>query len=430
MTDPRWLFSRRAILGSLAVAGLSPLLKSTRANALTAAAPKRFIVVHVPEGMWGDAPRPTAAGLGPILSPLVPFASQVRVLNGLDMKSRDQGPGGDGHHRGVPHMLTGTEMLNDSQAGGASVDQRIADAISGTTRFKSLELGVRIIYGDTNSKCIWSGPGQSLSIETNPFNAYKSIFAGGTGPPTPVENVNLTLRKSALDFSLGEMDGLRAKLGGDDRQRLESYQTSLREIEKRLAALQTPPAVCQPPTQGNAVDPVAMDQYPKVLQLQTDLMISAMQCDLTRVGSLHWGNSNDQCTYPWLGINALGHDLSHNAVADPSSKKLKVYNWYAEQFAYMLGKLSMAKEGAGCMLDNTTILWASEFSDSNGHAANNLMWLLMGNVAGFFRSGSVVACNGRSVNDLHTSLCQAYGIQTSSFGNPAYCAGPLTGIHA
>jgi len=420
MVDKRWLLSRRALLGSLAVAGVSPLLGGGRAHAASTA-PKRFIVVHVPEGMWGGAPRPTPDALGPIMEPLAPFRDRVLVCNNLNMKSRDFGPGGDGHHRGVPHMLTGTEMLSTSQAGGASVDQKIASVIGTTTRFASLQLAVRIVYGDTNSRCIWSGPGKVVLPEQNPYNAYSRIFADvDTGAAKP----KFDLRKSALDYSLAEMAQLRTQLAADDVQRLESYQTSLREIETRLAQLPSE-EVCVKPELAGTIDTRAMENYPKVGQLQTDMIVAAMQCDLTRVASLHWGNSNDQCTYPWLGINALGHDLSHGAVSDASAKKVLVYNWYAKQFAYLLGKLEAAN-----MLDSTVVLWVSEFSNSGAHAANDLMWTLMGNVDGYFRSGRVVDCTGRSTNDLHASICNAFGIADRTFGNPAYCSGAIASLKA
>jgi hypothetical protein len=161
-----------------------------------------------------------------------------------------------------------------------------------------------------------------------------------------------------------------------------------------------------------------------------DMMVAALQCNLTRVASLQWGHSNDQCTYSFLGVNTLGHDMAHNNNnCDPShAKKLKVFRWYSEQAAYLLNKLNSIPEGGGTMLDNTVVLWVSEFSDSNGHAANKLMWLLMGNAGGYFKSGQVLDCNGRSTNDVHALLCNAFGIQDRTFGNPAYCAGPLPGL--
>jgi hypothetical protein len=421
--DRRWLISRRALLGGVSAAAL---LSGRRAAAAPApGGPKRFIVVHVPEGMWSGAPRPVAgaATLGPIFDALDPFRAQVTVLDNLFMKSRDHGPGGDGHHRGVPHMLTGTEMVDSENAGGPSVDQVIAKAIGGASTFQSLQFAVSIVYNDTYARSIWSDASRPVPAMQSPWDAYKRIFASVAAPGAQKPKVDL--RRSALDHAAREIAGLRARLPASDRARLDSYQDALRDIERRLAAL--PAGACAPPSLGGTVDPAAEANVPTIGQLQMDLMVAALQCDLTRVASLQWSNSNDQCAYSWLGVNTLGHDLAHNnGNCDPDgAKKLQVYRWYASQFAYLLGKLRSVPEGSGTMLDNTVVLWASEFGDSNGHAADKLLWTLMGNVAGTFKTGRVIDCGGRSVNDLHTSLCNAYGIGATSYGNPAYCGGAL-----
>jgi Protein of unknown function (DUF1552) len=439
--DQRFLMSRRALLAGLGgVAGAAMLPGGVkRAHA---AAPTRFVVVHVPEGMWSSAKRPAAGTtqLGPILDPLQSYQSRINVLLNLDMKSRDKGPGGDGHHRGVVHMLTGTEMKDDANAGGASVDQKIAQKIGAGLPFGSLQFAVRIVYGDTNARPIWSGPGKVMPAMQSPFDAYKRLFSGtATTPSTPStpSKPAFDLRRSTLDYALAETAELRNRLGTSDRATLDSYQESLRDIERRLGGLAATgggggggTTGCSKPTVGASIDVKAESNYPTIGKLQMDMMVAALQCNLTRVASLQWGNSNDQCTYSFLGINTLGHTLAHNSnnVDNDGSKKQKVYRWYAEQFKYLLDKLSAIPEGDGTMLDNTTILWVSEFSDSMGHNANKLMWLTMGNAGGYFKTGRIVDCGGRSVNDLHTSLCNAYGIADKTFGNPAYCAGALPGI--
>jgi hypothetical protein len=426
-------------------AGIVSLLPRGRARA-AATPPTRFVVVHVPEGMWTSAQRPsaTATTFGPVFQALDPFRSQILVLNNLSMQSRDHGPGGDGHHRGVPHMLTGTEMADESNAGGASVDQKIAQAIGAGSKFGSLQFAVRIVYNDTNGRPIWSAAKRVVPALQDPWDAYKRIF-GSVMPMSTVSTVSMTsttpaamvapkvdLKRSAMDFALAETAALRTRLSAPDRERLDSYQESLRDIEQRLA---TTPAMsasgsCTPPTLGTTIDKAAEANYPKIGKLQMDLMVAALQCNLTRVASLQWGNSNDQCSYSWLGVNALGHDLAHNnGNCDPSgSKKQQVFRWYSEQFAYLLGKLQAIPEGAGTMLDNTVILWASEFGDSNNHVSDKLLWLLMGNANGYFRQGRVLNCAGKSVNDLHASLCNAFGIADAKFGNPAYCSGPLADL--
>ncbi len=434
--DRRWLISRRALLGGITAAGVSSLVPRGFAKAQAAPLP-RLLIVHVPEGMWRGAQRPVAGGtnLGPIFEALQPFQSKILVLNNLEMKSRDKGPGGDGHHRGVPHMLTGIEMQDANLAGGPSIDQKIAKAIGGSSRFESLQFAVRIVYGDVNGRPIWSAPGRVVSAMQSPFEAYTRLFGNvapmmmsstGSAPAKPV----VDLRKSALDNALAEFNSIRPLLSASDRERLNSYQESLRDVEKRLQGLgATTPigAGCPPAKAGSTFDVKAEANYPKVGQLQMDMILGAFQCGLTRVATLQWGNSNDQCTYSWLGVNTLGHDMAHNNNnCDPSgAKKLKTYRWYSEQFAYLLGKLDSIQEGSGTMLDNTVVLWASEFGDSNGHTPSNLLWLLMGNAGGQFRSGRILNCGGKSTNDVCTSLANAFGLPDKTFGNPAYCAGPL-----
>ncbi len=430
--DQRWLVSRRALLGGLgATAALALAPRRFQRVTQAQAVPPRLIVVHVPEGMWNGAPRPMSGStnLGTIFEALQPFQSRMLVMNNLNMQSRDHGPGGDGHHRGVPHMFTGTEMLDESNAGGPSIDQKIAQAIGGDSTYASLQFAVRIVYGDTNSRCLWSAPGRVVPAMQNPWDAYNRIFGNFTPPDAPRPMVNL--RRSALDHALGDIATLRTRLTDADRTRLDSYQDSLREIERRLDSMQEQmPSACTLPMLGGRTDAAAESNYPAIGALQMDLMVAALQCGITRVASMQWGNSNDQCAYSWLGVNTLGHDMAHNNNnCDPSgSKKLTVYRWYAEQAAYLLRKLDSIQEGDGTMLDNTVVLWASEFGDSNGHSSNNLTWLLMGNAGNYFKPGRILNCGGRSTNDVHASLCQAFGLPDTNFGNAAYCDGPLTDL--
>ncbi|HEX6244373.1 MAG TPA: DUF1552 domain-containing protein [Polyangiales bacterium] len=420
--DERWLLSRRALLGGLGATGVSTLL--ARAGARAQPIPTRFVFVHVPEGLWATAQRPLSGTtkLGPIFEPLRPYQSRVLVLNGLHMTSRDHGPGLDRHARAMGHMLTGTEMLNDTSAGGISLDQKIANAIGAASPIRSLHLAVRIVYGDMNGRPLWSAPGRPVAALQSPWDAYRLIFGASPGK-TPFD-----LRRSTLDHALRDLASLRVTLAASDRLRLDAYQEGLRDVERRLTTIPPPTNPgCQPPTLGTQVDVRDERHYEQIGQLHMDLIVQALQCGVTRVATLQYGNSNDQCAYSFLGVNNLGHDLArNNNGCDPTgAKKTTVYQWYARQAAALMGKLEAIPEGSGTMLDNTLVLWASEFGDSYSHAADKLTWLLLGNAEGRFRSGRILDAMGRSTNDLHTSLCNAFGISDSSFGNPAYCAGPL-----
>jgi len=230
--DERWLISRRTVLGGIGLAGVSYFMPKGMLKARAqATAPTRFMVVHVPEGMWNNAARPAAGGstFGPVWSPLDSYRADITFLNKLDMKSRDKGPGGDGHHRGVPHMFTGIEMLDEGNAGGPSIDQKIASVIGKSSQYGSLQFAVRIVYTDTNSRPIWSAPGRVVPALQSPWDAYTRIFGKGTTPSTTSMSANTTptampasfdLRKSALDFGIAEVTELSKRLSAPDRERL------------------------------------------------------------------------------------------------------------------------------------------------------------------------------------------------------------------
>jgi hypothetical protein len=431
MDKRRWLASRRAMLGMLGAGGAATLLPRGKAFA---AAPTRFVVIHVPEGMWTSAQRPVsgAASLGPVFGPLDPYKSKITIMNNLNMQSRDHGPGGDGHKRGVPHMLTGIEMADANNAGGPSVDQRIAKILGVGLKFESLQFAVRIVYNDTGAKPFWSAASRAVPAMQSPWDAYTRIF-GAAVTTAPGGTPAFDIKKSAMDYALADLVTLRTRLPTSDRARLDSYQDSLRDIENRLATIAPPVTTggaCISPTVGAAMDTKAIANYPAITKLQTDLLVTALQCGLTRVASLQWANSVDQTTYGWVNVNNLGHDLAHNTgnIDSSGSKRQTVFNWYFQQIAYLLGKLDGTPEGTGTMLDNTLVLYVSEFSDGNAHKADKLCWALMGNAAGYFKQGRVLDMGGRSVNDLHVSLLNAFGIPDKTFGNPAYCAGALTAL--
>jgi hypothetical protein len=435
-----WLCSRRAFLGGLGAVGFTHLQPRSAHAQLT---PKRFIPIYVPEGMWAgaDRPAPGANTLGSIFGPLDPFRAKVTALDGFDLASAiADRPGVDEHHR-TPHLLGCTKMIDGRTGGGPSIDQKIAQVIGGSSTFQSLQFGVQIVYKDGSGRPIWKGRGELLPAMEDPWQAYTRIFGGGQTvqpPGQPGQPPKFDLRKSALDYSLGEIASVQPRLGVSDRKRVESYQDSLRDIERRLQGLQggvNPGASpggeggtgCAPPKLGAPTDIKAKANFPMISQLQMDLMVASLQCGITNVASLQYGNSVDQCTYPWLGVRRTGHDLSHGS---SRTEQQKVYRWYAEQFAYLLGKLQAVPEGAGTMLDNTVVLWFSEFGNSSSHSLKNLMWFVMGNVGGFFRQGQVLKFPGRSVSDIHVTLGNAFGIRDQTFGDPAFSTGPIAPLIA
>jgi hypothetical protein len=181
--------------------------------------------------------------------------------------------------------------------------------------------------------------------------------------------------------------------------------------------------------------------YPAIGKLQTDLLVMALACDLTRVATLQWSASTNNKPYPFLSYDAgdgagpqpiVGdeHVMGHQPDTDVTAwNKLRVIRrWYMEQFAYLLGKLDEIPEGEGTMLDNTVVVLASEIAQGNTHSHTDAPFLLAGSAGGYFQTGRYLTYDAQPHNNLLVSLLNAMGVPATTFGDPNYCTGALSGL--
>src|SRR6185295_3414198 len=360
--------SRRTVLrgaGGVAVAlpVLEAMLPSRRAHA--APSPKTFVVFFSPNGtlapLWEPTRGPSGADtdftLSPILEPLAPFQQDIVVIQGVDQ----QGGGGDGHQNGIGGMLTGTSLNPGPFQGGAgsppagwssgiSVDQRVA-AVNGLgTRFRSLELGVQVGSADNWGRMSYLGGDRPVPPQSDPSRAYARLFSDFNTDPAALAKLRAR-RKSVLDAVGDQYSAALAKLGGNDRMKLDAHATSIREIELRLDAVvgAVSPACSNPAAPPAALNVDLNDNFPAVGELQMDLLVLALGCGLTRVASLQWSRSVSQVRFTWLGIDDGHHDLSHLGDDDTEAvRKLQlINNWYAARFASLIDRIKRISDGDG-----------------------------------------------------------------------------------
>jgi hypothetical protein len=412
--------------------------------------PKRFLVVFTGNGtentmnQWWPTGGERDFKLSPILAPLEPHKAKLIIPEGIGMESSYHGPG-DAHQRGMGNILTGTELLqgnfkgNDGQtagyAGGVSADQVIAEHIGKSTKFRSLELSIQNTGVTVYARLSYLGSNQPLPPENNPFSAYKRIFggiagAGGSGS-TDGEWI-IQRRKSVLDAVLEDYGALNARVGAEDRQKLEAHLTALRDVESRLQIGVPSGPSCTPPAAAGAFDHNDINKFPDVARVQMDLMVMALACDLTRVGSIMFARANNNMIFPWLGISDGHHDLSHHGDGDAeaNAKLVKINDWFAQQFAYLLGKLDSIPDGDGqTLLDNTIVLWVNEQGKGNNHSRKSMPWVIAGSGGGTWTTGRYVKYpDAPPHNNLLVSCLNAFGVEATTFGNPAYCTGALAGL--
>jgi hypothetical protein len=174
------------------------------------------------------------------------------------------------------------------------------------------------------------------------------------------------------------------------------------------------------------------DQMPRISRMQTELLVSALAADFTRVATLQYTNSVGQPHMTWLGVDEGQHELSHEPNSNESAqeKLTKINTWYATEIAHLAKRLAETPEpgGDGSMLDHTTIAWTNELGDGN-HSLEDIPWVFLGNGLGF-SMGRAIEAGGVPHNRLLLSLAHAMGlIDLARFGNPDFCGdGPLTGL--
>lgn len=443
--------SRRALLrgaGGIAIGlpFLDAMLREGRAAAQpTAAAPQRFVVFFSPDGSirenWTPTGTETNFQLSRILAPLAPHKQRLIVLDGVDNEAAKHGLGDD-HMRGMGAMLTGIELLPGSTQGGAgdpaglaggiSVDQKIAGQIGGSNKLKSLELGVQAgsagtVWGYT----AYAAAGQALPPVNDPAAIFSRVFTDvGSGQSALAKLA--AERKSVLDAVAASYGALSPKLGSADKQKIDQHFTQIRELEQRLGAAATPVGqACVKPAAPGSLDFRANDNFPAVGKLQMDLLVMALACDLTRVASLQWENSVGDARFTWLGIDRGHHDMSHDADSngDTLEKLTQINIWYAQQLLYLMDAMAKVPEGDGTLLDNTLIFWCNELSRGNVHSHPEMPYLLAGGTAAAAQPltmGRFLSYSGSVPhNNLLVSLLNVFGLPDKTFGNPAYCSGPL-----
>lgn len=441
MIDRR-TFLRRAGAAALAM----PLLQLPRgARADTGGHPKRLVVFYQPNGtkkeLWSpQGGTETDWTPGPLLRPLTPFRDRLVLLDGVDLTVAGEGPGGP-HQRGMASLLTG-EIITEGDfvggdgrragwAGGPSLDQVLARTLQPGTTFDTLELGVRCTEAVPRGRMIYRDREQPVPPIDDPRVAYERLFAGhmGGGDPDATARM-LRKRRSVLDTVSGDFDALFRRVTPEDRQKLEQHAESLRNLEQRLQAIASIPE-CQPDAPAAIEDVAAEEHYAMVLRAQIDLMVSALACDLTRYGSLQCSTSVNALRFTFLDLDRhQGHSLSHagNTNALMQAPWEMHLLWYSEQLAYLIARLASVPEGDGTLLDNTIVLAVNELSRGNNHSHEDMPFVLAGGGNLGLVGGRHLTYDAAPHNDLLVSVMNLLGLETSTFGHPEFCRGPLPGL--
>ncbi|MEE2789372.1 MAG: DUF1552 domain-containing protein, partial [Myxococcota bacterium] len=343
-----------------------------------------------------------------------------------------QGDGPGDHARGTATFLTCVHPLKHASnlLIGPSIDQLIARTYDGQTRFSSLEIGCEgggnANACDSGYSCAysrniaWRDATTPLPKETNPRLLFERLF-GGVDPNATAEARALRKRRkqSVLDFVLADASALRSGLGGSDRARLDNYMSGIRDIEMRLESAENDAGICGPEMERPQAAPNNRMDYGK---LMGDLMVAALRCDLTRVGTFMFANGGSNRAHTEAGMTEGHHELSHHqGDAAKLAKIAQIDAWEIGLLAHIIEAMSV-DDGAGTtLLDHTTVFFGSEIADGNAHGHYDVPVIMAGRNAGL-GTGQYVDLrapqrNNQPIANLFIRILQDCGGQVQTFGD-------------
>tara|TARA_B100001173_G_scaffold63214_2_gene53311 strand:+ start:468 stop:1715 length:1248 start_codon:yes stop_codon:yes gene_type:complete len=402
---------RRKFLQGMGVTLALPWLESSMMAA--PARIKRLVCFGNHLGFYPEAFFPKNSGADFIISPTLKHIEKHRkdftVFSNLD-------DGTNGGHAGVHAFLSGgirKEMAAGFPEKNISIDQVAAEHVGSATRFPSITAGI-----DSGTNMVWKRSGVSVPPINNPAQLFRALFVDQDNASRVMQRKVLLHRSSVLDALRESAKTLNGKLDASDRDKLDQYLTSVREVERRLQMsrewLDKPKPKSPIKTIGQAER-----QHIEEMPLLCDLLALALQTDSTRVTTFEVPIS-----FRTSELNVGGyHSLSHHSKSEDRLGQLqKVEKYWMEQFGFFLNRLKEKK-----VFNDTLVVLGSGMSDGSRHSNRDLPVLLAG--GGIKHEGHLICPAEGSkripLSNLLLSTLQWFGCDRERFGKSTGAFSPM-----
>ncbi|NUP05161.1 MAG: DUF1552 domain-containing protein [Polyangiaceae bacterium] len=355
------------------------------------------------------------------LAALLPLKDYVSVISGLSVKT-PRHP----HHSGMSAVNSGgphykVDDVRDtivSTMKYPSVDQIAANHFQSTSpsAYRSLEAAVTRFRGtDEGTSFQYLSHNGSVAGETNvnpseesPHAFWDRLFNQGTAEP-----LIRKARANVLNAVGDQISALESKLGTKDKQRLDQHLTSISELETRLNA---PLAECtKPGDPGDFPDVEGHEQMEEKNQIMSDLMTLGLACGLTRSFSIMYSTCGSGAVFWMVGAVDGQHYMNHTEPA-PQPLQREAVKFTMRQLAYFLDKLRSTPEGAGNMLDNSSILVTTEHTEGVTHSQDDLPMLLCGKGSGRLKGNVHHRDGGGNATKALLTALRGAGLPLTEFG--------------
>jgi hypothetical protein len=289
----------------------------------------------------------------------------------------------------------------DAKPTGRSLDHVMAEQVDPTGKPLFIQIGgVRGSNSNTQDVISWDAAGQIFPGVGTPsaiFSSLTNLFGEG---PVSQDTYAVASGKSVIDVVREDLASLRRiDMSAADEQRLDDWTDLLHETSGNVSAQCSEETATGLGLSSQAVQSAGNDLQ-KVTKIMMDLAVLSAICDANRVIFMKLPGTT---TFSFLGLNKDSHGISHRigtafmggACLDGVMEMIAtIDDWYAQQFAYLVGRLNSFDEGDVKLLDNTATVWFNELSDGNSHNLNNIPILQAGSCGGYFKTGQAVNVDG------------------------------------
>lgn len=417
MSDSRTQFcfrkqlDRRTVLRGAGVAMSLPWLSAMQ-NAFAGPAkpaPKRFVATTLGLGLVAENLFPQNAGTD--YKPSLYMQSLQALRDRVTVVSGASHPGVKGGHRAEASILTGASMGSSGRAKNTiSIDQLMAKHLGDATRYASLVLST----GGSTSPC-YTETGAMISPEDSPSRLFRHLFIDQSASVRDQQASRVREGRSIMDLVGDDAKSLSRELGSSDRDRLDEYFSSVRQLEKRMEKSERWAKLPKPKVDADIPQDVR-DASDLIGRQKTmlDVVRLALETDSTRFISLHIPGAGG--VIPIEGVEDGYHSLSHHGRDEEKLQQLAlVESAIIGQWAQFLSELNSREDSSGHILDNTTVLLTSNLGNASNHDNRNMPVLLAG---GSFKHGQHLAFdrkNNYPLTNLYVDILQEVGLETDSF---------------
>ncbi len=397
--------SRRAMLRGAGITLGLPLLEAMTpalAAVKESKQAKRFVGVSMSLGLHN--PNLVPEGAGRDYKPSRYLKSIQDLRNDFTVVSGSSHPGVTGGHTAEGSIYSACPNARGATSRNTiSLDQLMAKQLGHETRFPSLVL-------NTNSQTSpsYTENGSMIPAENSAMRLFTRLFVNDNPAEQKRQAELIRSGRSVMDIVGAEAKSLQRELGAGDRDKLDAWFTSVRDLEQRLALNEAwthkpkPKVSLQPPTKIPRDNEVAVDG------IFLDIIHMALATDSTRFVTLHiTGNSVQGIE----GVDESYHSLSHHGMDEEKLAQLAIVEQgVINQWGDFLRKLKTDK-----LLDETMVLLTSNLGNASAHDNKNMPVLFAG---GGFKHGQHLAFdqkNNYPLPNLYLSALHRLGLQDEQF---------------